>query len=230
MTDVPAAPSLVAVTVADPAAIPTTKPVAFTVATPGALLAHVTGRPPSGLPAASLGVAVNWTVPLAGSVAVAGLTSTEATGTGATPTVALPLLPSVVAVIDADPTASPWTSPLPFTLATAGALLCHVTVRPDSGWPFASIGVAVSCTVAPTCTVGLEGLTPTVATGTGVTLIDEVPLFPSLVAVIVTGPPALVPVTRPPAVTSATAGSLLCQVTVRPVSALPAASLGVTVS
>src|SRR5438093_8081177 len=62
----------------------------------------------------------------------------------------LPLLPSEVAVIVADPATSPVTSPLPFTLATAAALLAHVTTRPDSAFPLASFGVAASCTVPPT--------------------------------------------------------------------------------
>src|SRR5213592_5164644 len=43
----------------------------------------------------------------------------------------LPLLPSEVAVIVADPATSPVTSPLPFTLATAAALLAHVTTRSE---------------------------------------------------------------------------------------------------
>src|SRR5438093_12014655 len=52
----------------------------------------------------------------------------------------LPLLPSEVAVIVADPATSPVTSPLPFTLATAAALLAHVTTRPDSAFTLASSG------------------------------------------------------------------------------------------
>jgi hypothetical protein len=70
----------------------------------------------------------------------------------------------------------------------------------------------------------------TVATGTGLTVIELVPVFPSLVAVIVTGPPTLTAVTRPLASTVATAGVLETQVTVRPVSTLLAASLVTAVS
>ncbi len=77
-------------------------------------------------------------------LAVAGLTVTEATGTTVTVIAALPLCPSLVAVIVALPAPTPVTSPLPLTLATAGALLAHVTTRPDSGLPLASFGVAVS--------------------------------------------------------------------------------------
>jgi hypothetical protein len=50
-------------------------------------------------------------------------------------------------VIVAEPAATAVTSPLPFTVATAGALLAHVTTRPVSGFPLASCGVAVSCAV-----------------------------------------------------------------------------------
>src|SRR3989449_9930198 len=53
---------------------------------------------------------------------------------------------------------------LPISL---GLLLDHVTVRPDSGVPFASLGVATSCTVPPTVRLAVAGVTSTVATGTG---------------------------------------------------------------
>src|SRR6266516_596928 len=62
---------------------------------------------------------------------------------------AVPLWPSLVAVIVAVPTTTPVTRPVALTLATLGALLPHVTVRPVSGLPFASRGVAVSCAVCP---------------------------------------------------------------------------------
>src|SRR5437879_11106670 len=56
------------------------------------------------------------------------------------------------------------------------------------------------------------------------TVTAPVPLFPSLVAVIVTGPPAETPVTRPLGLTVASETLLLVQVTTRPVSTFPAAS------
>ncbi len=154
---------------------------------------------------------------------------TEATGTPVTVTVAVPLLPSLVAVIDAEPGATPDTSPLPFTVATAALLLDHVTTRPDSGTPLASRGVAVSCTVCPADTLADAGLTATDATGTTVMVIAEVPLFVSLVAVIVADP-AAVPVTNPLAFTVATPGVLLDHITVRPESGAPVESFGVAVS
>src|SRR5690606_2138499 len=63
-----------------------------------------------------------------------------------------------------------------------------------------------------------------------VTVSCAVPLLPSLVAVMVTGPPADTPVTTPPAETVATLAAPLVQVTARPLSAAPAASRTVTVS
>src|SRR5207248_368280 len=98
------------------------------------------------------------------------------------------LFPSLVAVIVAVPGVTPDTSPLLLTVATDVLELDHVTVRPESGFPPASLGVPVSCTVWPACTDAEGGVTSTVATGTVVTVIDEVPLFPSLVAVIVAEP------------------------------------------
>ena len=61
--------------------------------------------------------------------------------------VEVPLLPSLVAVIVADPGVTPETSPLLLTAATDVLELDHVTVRPERGAPLASFGVAVSCTV-----------------------------------------------------------------------------------
>src|SRR2546422_10970864 len=74
------------------------------------------------------------------------------------------------------------------------------------------------------------GLTSTDETGTAFTVTAELPLFPSLVAVMVAGPPAALPVTRPFASTVARVASLVPHVTVRPVSGVPAGSFGVAVS
>src|SRR5437773_10135598 len=77
----------------------------------------------------------------------------------------VPVLPSLVAVIVAEPAATPVTSPLPFTVANAMASLDQVTARPERGAPFASFGIAVSGSVLPACTLADAGVTPTVATG-----------------------------------------------------------------
>src|SRR5438445_6065312 len=231
MAAVPFWPSLVAVIVAEPATLPVTSPVPVTVATDVLLLAHVTERPVRMLPLASRRVALSCTVWPAGTLADAGLTVTDATGTPLTVMLAVPLCPSLVAVIvTGPPAATPLTSPLPFTLAIALLLDCQVITRPVNGLPLASRGVAVSCTVCPIATVPELGVTVTAATGASVTVTVAVPLCPSLVAVIVTGPPAATPLTSPLPFTLAIALLLDCQVTTRPVNGLPFASLGVAVS
>src|SRR5207244_1893268 len=229
MLDVPFWPSLVAVIIADPAALALTIPEPLTVASVVLFEAHVTTRPVSGLPFASLGVAVSCVVWPTGRVADAGLTVNEATGTDVTVTVAAPLCPSLVAVTVAEPPARAVTSPLPLTLAIVVSLEDQVTTRPDKGFPFASRGVAVSCPVWPVCRLRDVGLTVTDATGTVETAMLDVPLWPSLVAVIVAEPvPA--PVTRPLILTVATEPLFEDHVTVRPVSTLPAESVVVACS
>lgn len=74
-------PSLVAVIVAVPMAIPVARPdEKFTVATAGLLELHVTRRPVKTLPCASFVVAANCLVCVGKIVAEVGATSTVATG------------------------------------------------------------------------------------------------------------------------------------------------------
>src|SRR5207253_7117292 len=98
------------------------------------------------------------------------------------------LFPSLVAVIVAVPTPEAVTNPVALTVATEPLSLDQVTVRPVRTLPFASFGVAVSCEVCPVCRLIDAGLTVTVATGVFETVTLAVPLFPSLVAVIVAVP------------------------------------------
>src|SRR5438128_1945878 len=279
---VPAFPSLVAVIVAGPAATPFTSPLLLTVAILVLLLAHVTVRPVSAVPAESFGVAVSCAVCPTVRLAVAGATATEATGIGVTVIPAVLLLPSLVAVMLAEPVesfgvavscsvcptatlavagetvteatgtvvtviaavlvfpslvavmvaepgATPVTWPLGLTVATVVSLLFHVTVRPARVPPAESFGVAVTCVVCPTRIEAVAGETVTEATGTVVTVIAAVLVFPSLVAVIVAEPGAT-PVTWPLELTAATLVLPLIHVTVRPVSVPPAESFGVAVS
>src|SRR5881396_555345 len=231
MLAVPLCPSLVAVIVTGPpAATPLTSPLPFTLAIALLLDCQVTTRPVNGVPFASLGVAVSCTVLPTATPAVGGVTVTDATGTGVTVMAAVPLWPSLVAVIVAEPATFAVTSPVPVTVATGVLLLDHATGRPVSTVPFASFRVAVSCCVCPTGTLADAGLTVTDATGTPLTVMLAVPLCPSLVAVIVTGPPAATPLTSPLPFTLAIALLLDCQVITRPVSGFPLASRGVAVS
>jgi len=205
-----------------------TSPFTLTVATLVALDDHVTTRPDSTLPLASRRVTASCTVPPTATLVDAGDTLTVATGATVTVMADVPLFPSLVAVIVAEPAATPVTRPVVFTVATAVLLLLHVTTRPVKALPAASRGVAVSCTVCPVITLADAGATVTDATGAATLTADE-PLWPSLVAVIVAEPPAT-PVTSPLPFTVATAVLLLPHVTTRPDSALPLASRGVAVS
>src|SRR2546428_10994194 len=230
MAAVPLWPSLVAVIVAEPATFALTSPVPVTVATGVLLLAHVTERPVRMLPLASRRVALSCTVWPAGTLADAGLTVTDATGTPLTVMLAVPLWPSLVAVIVAAPATTPVTSPLLLTVAIVLSLDDQPIARPVKGVPLASRGVAVSCDLCPIATVAQLGVTVTAATGATGTVTVAVPLCPSLVAVIVTGPPAATPLTSPLPFTLAIALLLDCQVMTRPVNGLPFASRGVAVS
>jgi len=79
---VPPCPSLVALTVLVPAASPVISPVPDTVAVSGALELQLTVRPLRTFPFASFSVAVNCCVPPTATLALPGLTLTEATGLG----------------------------------------------------------------------------------------------------------------------------------------------------
>src|SRR2546421_8671378 len=230
MAAVPLWPSLVAVIVAEPATFPVTSPVPVSVATGVLLLAHVTERPVRMLPLASRRVALSCTVWPAGTLADAGLTVPDATGTPLTVMLAVPLWPSLVAVMVTAPATTPVTSPLLLTVAIVLSLDDQLIAGPVKGLPLRSRGGAVSCTVCPIATVPELGVPVTAATGATVTVTLAVPLCPSLVAVIVTGPPAATPLTSPLPFTLAIALLLDCQVTTRPVSGLPFVSLGVAVS
>jgi hypothetical protein len=218
----PDLPSLVAVTVAVPAATASTMPAAETVATAVLLLAHVTTRPVTTTPFASLmvGTSVS-TCPTV--IAVAAGRVTLPTGTSVTVTEAVPDLPSLVAVIVALPAATPVTTPADETEATVASLVDQAITRPESAFPVASFGVAESVSVCPTVMLADAGATTTDATGVGFTITVAVPDLPSLVAVIVTVP-AVTPVTRPVLEIVATASLLPDHVTTRPVVTAPVTS------
>jgi hypothetical protein len=148
---------------------------------------------------------------------------------GVTITDAVPEVPSLVAVITALPTPTPVTRPEMLTAATEGSLDSQLTVRPVNSPPAASLVVAVRRRVWPSSSVSLDGLTSTLATGTGVTDTDALPVVPSQLAVIATLP-TLAPVTRPDPLTVATDGLLENQVIVRPLSTFPLVSFAVAAS
>ena len=101
------------------------------------------------------------------TLAEAGVTLTLATGTGVTVIVAVPVIPSTVAVIVALPAATAVTTPAALTVATAGVPLLHVTARPVSAFPAASRAPATRDCVPPTTTLAEAGVTLTLATAAG---------------------------------------------------------------
>jgi hypothetical protein len=122
-------------------------------------------------------------------VAEPRVTVTDATGTGETVTEAVPLWPSLVAVIVAVPGALAVTSPVCETLATPSLLEDQVTGR-VSILSCASFSATISCSVSPCTTVAVDGLTVTEATGACVTVSVALPLFPSLIAMMLAVPTA----------------------------------------
>ena len=137
---------------------------------------QVTVRPESTNPAASRTSALKPRVPPGSTDAVSVRITTEATG-AATVIDAVPVRPSLVAVIVAEPMATAVTSPVLETVALVVSDELHVTVRPVSVLLIMSRSVAVSCCVSPTASVAELGETETVDTGVG-TVIVAVPLFP----------------------------------------------------
>ena len=103
---VPTTPSTVALIATVPAATAVMRPVAETVAMLGDELDQVTVRPVSGVPLLSFGTAVACVVWVIASVVAGAVTETDAggsTGAAATLSVSVPLFPSLVAVMTADP-------------------------------------------------------------------------------------------------------------------------------
>jgi hypothetical protein len=114
-----------------PGATPVTKPEALTVATLVWDDAQVIVRPVSAVPPASLATADSCKVSSATIDGDGADTDTVATGT-VTVISAVPLFPSLVAVMDAVPPDTAVTSPELLTVACEGADDVHSTVFPES--------------------------------------------------------------------------------------------------
>jgi hypothetical protein len=215
-------PTAVTITVAPLAVL--TELAALTVSTAVLLETQFTVRPESVLPPTSFGRAVNTCVP----PTTKGVAGTErirlATGAGLIVSVALPVFPSLIAMICTEPAPTAVTTPAGDTVASALLPELHVTLRPVRMLPDASRVVAVACVVWPRVMDVEASETVTIATGTGTTVIDEVPVFPSLVALIV-ALPSPTAVTKPLADTVAIDGASDNHVTVRPLKTLLLSSL-----
>jgi hypothetical protein len=161
-------------------------------------------------------------------VELAGLTATLPTGMGTTLMLALPLLPSLVAVTVAAPGATAVTLPLGETIATAVLLEDQLTVRSVTMTSFASRTTAVSDSTCVGTSVTDAGDTATLPTGTATTVTEALPLLPPLVAETVAVPTAR-PVTTPVADTVATATLLDVQAMSRSLTMAPVTSFTVGV-
>jgi hypothetical protein len=96
----------------------------------------------------------------------------------------------------AEPVAIAVARPPALIVTTVASDEVQVITRPASTLLFASDVVAENCCVAPTTIDGAAGATTTLATGTGVTVIVCVPVFPPACALI-TDCPAAMPVIIP---------------------------------
>jgi hypothetical protein len=140
----PLFPSLVAMMLAEPAPTAVTKPVLLTVATAALLDTQATVRPVSTAPLASVIVAVACVVPPIGTVEEASDTVIDATGGTTTVRFAVPLFPSLEAVMPAVPAATAVTTPAPSTVATPELLDDQVMARPVRTLLLASLAVALA--------------------------------------------------------------------------------------
>ena len=157
-------------------------------------------------------------------------TEIRSDGTAMSRIEAVPVTFSLVATIDAVPGFLPVTAPCPLTDAIVESDDAHVTVRPVSWFPRASLKTAVAWPMLP-ATIPAAGVivTDTTATGASETVRFAAPITPSLLARIVTAPGEF-PVTIPEELTDATAVSDEDQVVNRPVNELLDASLSFAVA
>jgi hypothetical protein len=203
-------PSADAVITADPNPTVVTTPAVDTVATDVVPLRQVIERPVRTAPLASFAVAVSDKVAPIGSEAEPGAIAIDAIGTGITVIKAVAETPSTDAVTDAVPAPVPVTSPVSDTAATSGFVEVQTIVRPDTGFPVGSRGVAVNWALRPTSSVTVVDERTTDATRGGATVIVAVRSLIWVTAVIV-AVPAPTAVTKPVLETRATAVELLVQ-------------------
>ena len=213
------APAVAAIVVAPPP-MPVTNPAESTAATVVSALDQGTGTPSITRPFWSRTSAASCAVcPNAVSATVSGMTAT-AVGAGATTeSAARPVTPAAVAVTSASPTRTPVTRPASSTNATSVSLDAHSNSVPATGCPLASAASATRRSVSPVTTVSAAGVTATALTSWAtvtVALPDADPAVAVIVAV-----PLPVAVTKPAALTVATAALLVAQVTAAPAIACP---------
>jgi hypothetical protein len=176
-------------------------------------------------------VTVSGVVPPLETETTGGETVIVVTTGATTETVAVAVFPSLVAVIvTGPPVATPVTRPAPDTVAMPLLEDVQVTTRFVNVLPAASRRVAENWKTAPGVTLALDGARLTVATGGGTTVTVADPSWPSLDAMMVTGPPTATALTSPAPDTVATAWLVDDQVIGRPVSTRCCASSVVAVN
>ena len=151
-----------------------TTPAPLTVATVMSDDVQLITRAVSSCPCELCVEAVSVSMPPLDTLPVAGVTTTRDTGMGMTVSVALPAIPSLVAVIVAASAVAPVTLnavtiPALLTVATLASEEDHVITRAVSNWPCASCVDAVSASVPPLGTLPDAGDTTTRQTRTGPT-------------------------------------------------------------
>jgi hypothetical protein len=179
----------VAVMVVDPAATPVTTPLELTVAIAELFVDQVMVWPVITFPCWSFTVAVKVTVAPVWIEGLAGLTVTVVTtgaggggGGAVTVTPAVPDFPELLAVIVAEPAATPDTTPFPSTDAIEALFEDQLIGWPLITLPPASFTVACSGVVAPTAREAEDGFTVTLFTvcvGGGWAGVDTVAMFDS---------------------------------------------------
>ncbi len=211
--------SLAAVMVATPAASPLTTPLAFTIATAGALDCQSTARSRSACPRSSTGVASSGSVPFTTSDGFGGDNWMLATARRDTLTTAIALLPSADTDTRAVPARSAATSPVAVTRTTAVSLLDQSNGRSLSGRPNSSNSRACNTALPPSTTDAAVGDTVTELTGTSSGLGAVISLTPAQA------------VSRPPtsACTTPRVNPRICRVTMRVITA-PASRRGSVVT
>ena len=146
----PMLPPLMALMVVRPAFTAATRPEASTVATAGLELCQAIARPLTRAPDASLTMADAVTACPSSRLLSGMVATTELTVPNVTLTVALPLLPAIVARTVTNPCALPVTRPFPLTEAIDGSELLHsIGRRPPIFLPEVERAVAVSVTPSP---------------------------------------------------------------------------------
>ena len=228
MVAVASRPSAAANTSAVPGPTALTTPSAETDTTLGAPDVQVTARCASTFPPASSATTARRRDPPTINAPVDGSTRSVAMGDGATVTVAVPLLPSLVTVIVAVPGADTVTVPSADTCATFTLLLLKLIGRPVNRLPLPSVICTVKRTDCPTVSADCAGDTMTAPTGRGRTVMFVVAERAPLLAVIIAEPLAM-PSTSPDDDTEAIPPALVLNVT-KSSSRAPVESRGVAVS